>query len=956
MRLPSWFVIAAAGLAACPAAGAEPAADGRVRIPAPEVAAIPRLPVTTGAIGNTLVRGHSFGDATQTFMQLYTGDMAVAGDGHVFLTTTWEEGLRAAGVYKDGDALPEVTRLGVNSGDAVACTDRHVAYCRWLNTRDGRRHTLVVFRRQPTGGIEPVGAATIVLENRPHVVVGLAIDEARDRVYLADDDGIHAVSLAKRRPVTDFDVPLARAGRLCLDEAGNLFVTQRAWPPVRTRTVPLAAEPFGSEPSDAEHDVVKAVGGDKEWFQAADVEHGWIGLDFGRPVAVSSLRINGDVGGETGYEKVRVQASAVGRDGPWTDVAGFADRVFGWPEEWITVDPKQPVRCLRVVGPAITMKRMEARGPVPFEPGGVLAFTPDGARLPLDIDAIERPADVAWDAPRQRLLVADEGPDHQVHAFRRTPDGWRRDEAFGIDGRLGIRGGHRAGTGAERGTVGDLRFQRLRGVGCDATGNVFVCHVGDAGMCQSRLESYTAAGRLRWRLDGTSFLDQVDDDPAVPGDVFSANNRYRVDLTQPASSDWTWIASTVDRTRFPDDPRLNGSALLYGVRRLHGRRFLVTTTQHARPLNVLRFADDDQAAVPSVVLSFRTTGLRWPPHQPLGFGPFIWRDADGDGRFAPAEYEKARRAEGEVMFMNMDEAGDVWFVLNRGGKRFLKKLALAAALDAHGSPVWSWQAPGNREWPIPAPLDKPKSRIGGFEVDGARGEVFLFGFPADQPGECGHNWPLGRLVLRCRLDGDALAVTHEAALLHNVVLDERPKDQAYAAALGGDYLFVMWQQHFTVLVYRRDTLDLVGRLDLGPQCLKPLVDGGPELCIQPDGAGFVLYSPHYVANAVHQRRWNGRTAGWLAVPDLQAAVGSGRALAWPAAPDVEQWLVERRVLRPDGWSPWEPAASLPAATTAWADSDATATTTAYRVRATGRDDARSDWSRTVYFRPPAGGP
>jgi hypothetical protein len=516
-----------------------------------------------------------------------------------------------------------------------------------------------------------------------------------------------------------------------------------------------------------------------------------------------------------------------------------------------------------------------------------------------------------------------------------------------------VRGGLRAGTGAERGTVGDLRFQRIRGVGCDDAGNVFVCYVGDAGMCQTRLESYTPAGGLRWRLEGTSFLDQVDDDPAATGDLFSTFNRYRVDRAKPASSDWEWVASTVDRGRFPDDPRLNGSALVYGVRRLHGRRFLVTTTQHGRPLNVLRFTDDDQAAIPSGVLSFRTTGAKWPPHQPAGFGPFIWRDADGDGQFAAAEYDKVRRVDGDVSFMNMDDAGDVWCVVNRGSKRFLKKLALAEALDAHGSPVWSWDSPANREWPIPAPLDSPKSRIGGFEVDGSRGEVFLFGFPADQPGTCGHNWPLGRLVLRCRLDDDQLTVTHEAALLHDVVLDEAPKDQAYAAALGGEYLFVMWQQHFTVLVYRRDTLDLVGRLDMGPQCLKPLVDGASELCIQPDGEGFVLYSPHYVANAVHERRWNGRTAGWMPAPDLQAAAkGEDRSLNWPAA-DVEQWLVERRVLRPAGWGPWEAAATLPAATTAWSDPDTASPTAAYRLRSVGREDARSDWSRTVYFRPSA---
>jgi hypothetical protein len=921
-------------------------------IAAPDIASIRRLPVTTGAIGNTLVRGNTFTDPTQTFMQLYTSDMAVSGEGLVFLTTPWEEGLRAAGIYKDGDALPDTTRLGVNSGDAVACSDGHVAYGRWLTTRDGRKNTIVVFRRSASGGIEG-GGVTIHLENRPHAVAGLAIDESRDRIYFSDADGVHAVSLKKQRPVPEFEVTLPRAGKLCLDDDGNILVCRRPQPAPRTPTAPLPAEPFGSEPIDADHGADKAVGGDQVWFEAADRERGFIGLDFGRPVPVASLRIHGDVGGETGFKAVRLQSSVEGRDGPWTDVAALSDRAYGWPEEWITLDATKPIRCLRVVGPAITMKRMEAHGPVPPEPGGIHLFSPDGTPLPLDIDAIDRPADVAWDGPRRRLLVADEGPDHQVHAFRRGDGGWRRDAAFGDAGRLGARGGQRAGVGAERGTVGDLRFQRIRGIGCDADGNLFVCHVGDAGMCQTRLESYTPTGGLLWRLEGTSFLDQVDDDPADAGDVFSAFNRYRVDPSKPASSDWAWIASTVDRGRFPDDPRLNGSALLYGVRRLHGRRFLVTTTQHGRPLAVFRFVSEDEAAIPCSVLSFRNTGTQWPPHQPAGFGPFIWSDADGDGRFAAGEYAKVARTDGEVSFMNMDDAGDVWCIVNRAGRRFLKKLALAGALDAHGSPTWSWDAPGNREWPIPSPLDEPRSRIGGFEVDGGRGEVFLFGFPADRPGECGHNWPLGRLVLRCGIDGDRLQVTHEAALLHNVVLDERPKDQAYAAALHGDYLFVVWQQRFTVLVYRRDTLDLVGRLDLGPQCLKPLVDGASEICIQPDGDGFILFTPHYVANAVHQRRWNGRVDGWMPVPDPKAT-DAGGSLAWPESDGVERWLVERRMLSPRGWGPWEPVAELPAATTRWTDTTAPSRAAAYRMRSIGRDDARSDWSRTIYFRKPPG--
>ena len=96
--------------------------------PAPD--AIPKLPVTTGWLGNSLLRGGQadWKDKSQTFLQLYTGDMAVTGDGRIYCTTTWEEGGRAAGIYKDGDPLEDIPGFGVDSGSSVAMTDKLMAY------------------------------------------------------------------------------------------------------------------------------------------------------------------------------------------------------------------------------------------------------------------------------------------------------------------------------------------------------------------------------------------------------------------------------------------------------------------------------------------------------------------------------------------------------------------------------------------------------------------------------------------------------------------------------------------------------------------------------------------------------------------------------------------------------------------------------------------------------------
>jgi len=85
---------------------------------------IPLLPVTTGWLGNTLLRGGQadWSDKSQTFLQLYTSDMAVSEDGSVFCTTTWGEGGRSSGIYHEGNALAHIPSLGISLGESERIT------------------------------------------------------------------------------------------------------------------------------------------------------------------------------------------------------------------------------------------------------------------------------------------------------------------------------------------------------------------------------------------------------------------------------------------------------------------------------------------------------------------------------------------------------------------------------------------------------------------------------------------------------------------------------------------------------------------------------------------------------------------------------------------------------------------------------------------------------------------
>lgn len=920
-------------------------ADDATLLPAPEVAAIPRLPVTTAGIGNTLLRGGSIqGDPPQTYLQLYTSEMAVSADGFVYLTTTWEEGCVPAGIYRAGDALPEHANLGgPSSGEAVAVSDQHVVYA-----KDGG---LDLFDRAPGRGIAPASHRRFALGEPKPAVKSLALDETRGRIYWADGARIRAVRLADGSADPGFAVDLPRATRLAVDHEGALWVMQAA---VGAGRELLKAEAFGSEPDAPGHEPARAQvrGDDKAVFIAKDKKNpGLIGLDLGKAQPLVALRFSVS-SGDPRFTDLRVQGSVEGREGPWTDLGTFADRPNGWPEEWLHVDPATPWRCVRIIGTALWCKEFEAYGPTPGVAGGIVRFSPDGQRMPQEIREVTTPTAIACDVRNQRLLVADGGPEQQVRAYTELAGKPRLDTSFGVNGRLGAAGGRLGGPASERGRVAPLRFENIRGVGVDAQGNVSVCHVGATGVSQTALESAAPDGKPRWRMEGLAFLDSAAVDPGDESALFSCMNRFRMDWTKPLGGGWAWTASTVDAPRYPEDPRLNGGgALVYGVRRIHGQRFLITTTQWQSPLCVYRFdaTAAGETAIPCAAIFPRTSGGAWPPHQPLGFGAFIWRDRNGDGRFQAGEYEKILRDDLEIRAMEFDAAGDLWISGRSYGKNSLHRLPAGAPLGANGVPGWSWAS--RQTFDIPAPPGQSECDVRGFKVDAVGKVVFLFCFTKELPNKVGWNIPLGRVLMRCRIAGDKLEVTHSLQLPYDCNLSGVDHDQPYSASLAGDTLFVGYMQRMGVLAYRGADLALLGRIDIGSQSQTPIFDGPPELVAAKLKDGYALTMPQYIGNATTLVRWSGATTGWLPAPKLTLTMdGDAPLLKWDAGDAAATgWLLERRRLEPTGWGPWTARAQPAADARSWRDEKVGVSAAAYRIRVLGTGGA-SDWSQSAYAR------
>ncbi len=367
----------------------------------------------------------------------------------------------------------------------------------------------------------------------------------------------------------------------------------------------------------------------------------------------------------------------------------------------------------------------------------VASFSAEGAALPsrIDFPTDARPTGLCID-PRGRMLVADAGPSQQVLVYE------------GLDAKprpapaMGARGGVFSGV---PGRVGDLRFNDPAAVGCDAAGNVVVVSGGNSGGGGNVMECYDPGGRLCWRLHGIEFVDMADLDPADETAVFTKEERFRLDYAKTPGEDWTYEGFTINRFRYPEDPRLHIWSAGAWVRRLQGKRFLFVLDMNNEHLQVYRFSEatDGETAIPSGLFAGRPIPQRrrggdpgWPPHAPEK-GEWIWRDESGNGAFDAGEYAGNGGADApRYQGWWVDAEGAVWQATeSQGLRRFPLK-----EIDPRGNPVWSFSA----MQPFPHPAEfKTLKRL---RYDPARDMMLLGGVTEEHKNQ--HWKPMGPVIVR----------------------------------------------------------------------------------------------------------------------------------------------------------------------------------------------------------------
>jgi hypothetical protein len=885
----------------------------------------PVLTVTTGGLGNTLLRGggHRWDDRAQVYLQLYTSDLAVTADGMVYCATTWEEGHRAAGIYRDGDALTDVPTFGTTAGACVAVNDRWVVY--------GQNGKLAVSSRRPGQTWEVSSSHHQEIAGAAQVT-GLAL--AGDQVFCVDALGaVRSWDLNKRvvDPTVRFRVP--GASQLRCDKRGNLwFLVPSVWAGHRPLEVSVSGEAANGHP--VEH--VLRNDGEQVFWQGAGGSPA-LTVDLGKAQPIHQLRFYG-----AGFNTATVGAVLLGAAdpaGPWTELQRIERECAWWPQTVLTLDGRS-WRCLRLANDKpMGLRGLTVHQALPVTPGAVRGFSPEGrplAELPGTTQAIA----IAYDAAGDRLLVSIDDAMQQIHAFTGLDRQPRRDPTWmkgGVFGEIG-------GLPGANGVPGDRRFDTARGIGVDGTGSLMVFSVGGAGTSQSRLESYSPDGALRWRMSGLAFLDAVETDPGATSSAWSANWRYVRDREGREGDGWRAVGSTLDRWRFPEDGRLNGLSHVLGVRRIAGRPFLFVTTQYSDQVALYRFdRAHGEIAIPCGYISGKPTGTTWPPHQPAGSTLRLWVDRDGDGRFQKGEWQN-----GETLVMHyftVDTNGGLWWIDERA--KGIRHLAPESQLDAHGAPVYLLA--NARLLPVPAAFAGEGGVLRGLEVDPNGSSLFVFGFTKELPSTIGHNHPGGRLVVRLDLSGTEPRETHRRELPHDVEWTPgAPHDQTYASSIAGDFLFVGYEQRMDVLVLNHRDLTPVGRIHIGPQSQTPIFDGPSELIAARDGSSYDLFTAQYTGNATTHVRWTPGRSG-LPSPTLLVArrAEKGVELTWGEVAGATGYVVERRILGSLGWEPWLPAATT--RTAAWFDPKP-ATAGGYRVRASGTGEALSDWSGTFWLR------
>ncbi len=320
------------------------------------------------------------------------------------------------------------------------------------------------------------------------------------------------------------------------------------------------------------------------------------------------------------------------------------------------------------------------------------------------------PSSVWWDSVGSRLLVGDGGPDQNIKIYsnlvlsKSAPDATFGKSIFsGTPGQV---------TNTKFGTSG------ITGVATDSAGNIYVSlnGVGKGAYWNGGgtvLESWTAAGTLRWRKVGLDFVDVADADTTTATgsvvDVYDKYSHYQVDLSKTtAGTEWTYVGHTLNPTKYPADQRFvrandtfDYTAGTY-IRQVNGHKLMYVMDMQARRILIYRFnpTTDGEVAIPAGIWESQYGYAAGYAGSPSG-GDFIWRDKNGDGQFQAGEYAQGPGMPNLGYGLSVDSKGNIWSANHYSGTGVGIRQWKLQGFDANGNPVYDYSAGNYVEWQRP---------------------------------------------------------------------------------------------------------------------------------------------------------------------------------------------------------------------------------------------------------------
>jgi hypothetical protein len=293
-------------------------------------------------------------------------------------------------------------------------------------------------------------------------------------------------------------------------------------------------------------------------------------------------------------------------------------------------------------------------------------------------------------------------------------------------------------------------------------------------------------------------VDLVCADPSTDGcDVWGIQEHFVMDYAQPAGKESRLVGYSLDRHKYPNDPRgltfvkQNGEHGLTSpqVVYLDGRRFLFVGGMFASNfINIFRY--EGEIAIPSGLIlqwgnDLYRTEQKWPPNKPKGAS--IWRDLNGDGDYQAQESSPNTDRVLPGPFW-VDKKGNIWMAYGFFRYDF-------QGLDARGNPIYQADKI--------TVLDPPRG------VKKVARVVYLDDsdtlIVADEGRDMRH---IGRVFI-CEgyLAGNRETVSFESAAGR----------EAACVAAAGDYVFSGgWKERGRIFVNRLSDGAAVGTFDPGP--------------------------------------------------------------------------------------------------------------------------------------------